>query len=180
MQIFILTLRLDTIKTVCTLLVTKSHLCYFFNCSKKSAPHKLELVLRGCYERQFVDSDNFFFHITEKIIFRSVHSLDKAADNVYIRPKPDHTQRTILLWCSAASILQWPSMEFIQCLAGDAKHFPRWHNPSLVSPKLQAKCAVLTSPVMLSASQVERDLKSTLRITQYRDNFITLHWVGKL
>lgn len=180
MQLFILTLRLDTTKIVSTLLVTKSHLCCFLNCSKKSALHMLELVLWVCCEGQLVGPDNFFFHIIKKILFRSVHSLDKAADNVCIRCKPDHTQKAILLWCSAPSILQWPSLEFIQRLAGDAKHFSRWHNPSLASPKLQAKCAVLTSPVMLSAPQVERDLKSSLWITQYRDNCITLHWGGKL
>lgn len=121
-----------------------------------------------------------FFHIIKIILFTSVCSLDKAADNVCIWCKPDHMQRAILLQCSAASVLQWPSLEFVQCLAGDAKHLSRWHNPSLASPKLQAKCAVLTSLVMLNASQVERDLKSTLRITQYRDNCITLHGAGKL
>lgn len=58
--------RLDTTKIVCTLLVTKSNLCCLLNCSKKSALHMLELVLRVCCEGQFVGSDNFFFHIIKK------------------------------------------------------------------------------------------------------------------
>lgn len=56
-----------------------------------------------------------------------------------------------------ASILQWPSLDFIQCLARDAKHFSRPDGEILLLPALKCNPNVqFQPPTMLSALEYKK------------------------
>lgn len=90
-------------------------------------------------------------------MLRNFHSIDKAIDNVCTICTPDHMTWAILLWFSGASILQWPSLDFIQCLVRNAKHFSRPDGKILLLPALKCNPNVhLQPPTMLSASEYKK------------------------